>query len=46
MKSIINKLLSAVFSLLVLAAFISVKPMCAWYFYQPEVPEVLKKQQM
>lgn len=46
MKGVLNKLMSGVLSILVLAALISVKPMCVWYLYQPEVPEVLKKQQM
>lgn len=43
MKRLLHRLLPALFSLLVAAAFAGVKPTCSWGFlYQPEVPEALK----
>jgi cyclic lactone autoinducer peptide len=43
MKRLLHRLLPALFSLLVAAAFAGAKPTCFWTgFYQPEVPEALK----
>ncbi|MGD0621818.1 MAG: cyclic lactone autoinducer peptide [Thermacetogeniaceae bacterium] len=43
MKRLISILLPSLFSVLVAAALIGVKPMCGVFLYQPEVPAVLKK---
>ncbi|HHW40407.1 MAG TPA: cyclic lactone autoinducer peptide [Syntrophomonadaceae bacterium] len=43
MKRLFNNLLSVIFSVLVFAAYTTVKPTCMWYFYQPEVPAILKR---
>jgi cyclic lactone autoinducer peptide len=43
MKRLISTLLPALFSVLVAATLVGVKPMCVVLFYQPEVPAALKK---
>ncbi|MDN5347229.1 MAG: hypothetical protein PWP65_793 [Clostridia bacterium] len=43
MKRIFYKLLPAACSFLVLAAAMGVKPTCTLFWYQPEVPEALRK---
>ncbi len=43
MKRLISTLLPALFSVLVAAALLGVRPMCGLLFYQPEVPAALKK---
>ncbi|WP_334110126.1 cyclic lactone autoinducer peptide [Thermodesulfitimonas autotrophica] len=43
MKRLLHRLLPALFSLLVAAAFAGIKPTCfAAGLYQPEVPEALR----
>ncbi|MEW6424180.1 MAG: cyclic lactone autoinducer peptide [Bacillota bacterium] len=43
MKRIYYGMLATLFSALVVAAGIIIKPMCAGYFYQPKVPKSLQK---
>lgn len=43
MKRFLYSLLPAVFSVLVAAAFVGVKPLCGGILYQPEVPKALRK---
>jgi cyclic lactone autoinducer peptide len=43
MKRLISTLLPALFSVLVAAALLGVRPMCGMIMYQPEVPAALKK---
>ena len=43
MKRLLSKILPACYSVLALAAVVSVKPTCAWFWHQPEVPAALKK---
>jgi cyclic lactone autoinducer peptide len=43
MKKLASKLLPVVFSMLALTAAVGVHPACAWSFYQPEVPQALRK---
>ncbi|MEW6574675.1 MAG: cyclic lactone autoinducer peptide [Bacillota bacterium] len=43
MKRFLYSLLPAAFSVLAVAAFIGVKPLCGGIFYQPEVPKALRK---
>ncbi|MEW6276816.1 MAG: cyclic lactone autoinducer peptide [Bacillota bacterium] len=43
MKRIYYGMLATLFSTLVVAAGIIIKPMCFGYFYQPEVPKSFRK---
>ncbi|SMC00010.1 cyclic lactone autoinducer peptide [Thermanaeromonas toyohensis ToBE] len=43
MKRLVYRLLPTIFSFLALAAAVGVKPTCAFFWYQPEVPKALRK---
>lgn len=43
MKRLYYKLLPVLFSGLVVIASVSIKPACALWWYQPEVPKALRK---
>ncbi|WP_078060263.1 cyclic lactone autoinducer peptide [Desulfotomaculum copahuensis] len=43
MKRLYIGLLSTLFGSLLLVANLTVHPACAWFFYQPELPQTLKK---
>ncbi|WP_307402299.1 cyclic lactone autoinducer peptide [Desulfofundulus luciae] len=43
MKRLYFGALSALFSVLLFVATVSIKPTCVSWFYQPEVPRALKK---
>ncbi len=43
MKKISYFIFSSLFSVLVLLAAFSVKPTCAFFWYQPELPKTLRK---
>lgn len=43
MKKIFSLVPAALFSVLVLAAAVIIKPMCVGLFYQPELPESLRR---
>ncbi|MBC7346940.1 MAG: cyclic lactone autoinducer peptide [Clostridia bacterium] len=44
MKRLFSRLLPALCSGLIFAAAVSVKPACAWWFYQPAVPKALREE--